>query len=119
MAIFTTILGFAKYWKFILAGLAALAIMFMFWQYKSAIEEAAKQQVVIEVLEQENKKNAEAVALLVKDLELKDKIVKERDDELKSLEDKYVDLLSNLPKDSKDVAPESIRETLKRLNGKK
>lgn len=119
MGIITTIFGVLKYWKWIVGALAAMALMFAFHQYKSAIQEAAAQKVVIDVLEQENKKHAEAIELLKKDMELSNQIVKERDEELRNLEDKYVDLLSNLPTDSKDVAPESIRETLKRLNGKK
>lgn len=104
--------------KWIMIGLCAVIIAFGAWRYTRLVENYATAKQTIAQLEQ-NVRDKENALKLERELNaLADEAISKLENENETLEDALERITANLPEDSGDLAPESIRETLKRLQEK-
>ena len=101
-------------WIAILA--TVLLIAFFSWRYTVMVREVATARYQIEQLQQ-NIKDKDKTIQFERDLnKLADDAMLEQQKKIDEL--KNTDVLLNLPEDNSNLAPESIRETIRRLGGK-
>lgn len=101
--------------KWIAIALAVIIAGIGLWRYTKLVSDYATAQQTIIQLEQ-NIEAKERALQLERDLnKLADEAIEKIEREKTELAEKLEDVTKDLPEDSKDLAPESIRETLRRL----
>jgi uncharacterized membrane protein len=104
--------------KWIAIGLVVVAVAFGAWRYTRLVENYAMAKQTIAQLELNLKEKERALKTEQDLVAIRDAAIARRDAELDQLQEELREATVNLPEDRKDVAPESVRETIKRLKGK-
>lgn len=101
--------------KWIAIIVIGIVLAFGAWRYTKLVSDYAKAQNVIEQLEQ-SLEDTQRLLKFEQDLnKLGDEALQKVDQEKQQLEQALEDLTKNLPDDVDNLAPESLRETLRRL----
>jgi predicted negative regulator of RcsB-dependent stress response len=101
--------------KWIVIGLLIVVVAFGAWRYTKLVENYAIAKQTISQLEQ-NVKDKEAALQIERDVaKLKDNVILKLNEDKDKLESQLESITENLGEDADDVAPASIRETIKRL----
>ena len=100
-------------WIAIIAVVAVVA--FGAWRYTKLVEDYAKAEQKIVLLEQNVKDKENAIAFLQEEKKISERLIISFMEQNDKLEEDLKNITENLPSDFNDLAPESIREALKRL----
>ena len=103
------------YIKYIVYGLIALMITTGAIFIHNTIKENAVYEHNISILTEQNAFKDETIKNLSKDIELRDKLVQERDSEIDNLEGKLSTVLENLPDDADLEASATLKAIIERL----
>lgn len=101
--------------KWIAIILVSLIITFGLWRYTRLVENYALAQ---QTIEQQQQIIRDKEKQIIKERELNalsNSIIEEQAKELANIQSSLDNITNNLPDDSKELAPESIRETIRRL----
>jgi hypothetical protein len=102
--------------KWILGFIVVLLVLYSGWSLKNIIEENATNRFIINQKTDEISNLNEVISKLKKFDELKTNILEEKNKELEELEQSLFNITNDLGDDSKEAAPESIKELFRRLN---
>jgi predicted negative regulator of RcsB-dependent stress response len=103
--------------KWLVIGLLVIAISFGAWRYTTLVENYAKAQQTITLLEQNIKDKERALQFERDKAALTEHAIAELAKQNEQLEIDLKDITQNLAPDESDLTAESIREILRRLQG--
>jgi len=103
--------------KWVVIGLAVAAISFGAWRYTKLVENYAKAEQQIVLLNQNIKDKEKALQFERDKAALSEQAIEDLTKQNDQLEADLDKIAENLPDDANQLAPESIREILKRLQG--
>lgn len=102
--------------KFIIYfGAAAMAVLFV-WKIYGVILDNGKKDIIIQSQTEQIKTLKDSIKLRNDLDKLKDDAINQRDEEIAKLENQLDSVTVDLPQDSADQAPESIKEVFRRLS---
>jgi uncharacterized membrane protein len=104
--------------KWIAIALLVVVVAFGAWRYTRLVENYAVAKQTIAQLELNLKEKERALKTEQDLVAIRDAAIARRDAELEQLQEDLRELTVNLPEDRKEVAPNSVRETIKRLKEK-
>lgn len=109
------LLGFSRI-KLVLIAFFGIGLLASGVKIYYTIVENVENRIKVQQLEQSVKDKDAFIIKMQEDLQLRDNIIKERDDYVTTLEKEYEKLTTDLGDDENNPAPKSIQELMDRLN---
>lgn len=105
--------------KWALMVIFGTGILYFTWDIVKTYQEKEKLEIKVSQLNSVIRDKNSRIVFLEKDIQNREKLLSEANKKRIELERKMNETLENLPDDSKDQAPESIKELIRRLSEEK
>lgn len=96
-------------------ALVASTLLYFAWDVVDTYQERARLEQQVSQLSKVITDKNERISFLERDIQRRERILKEANERELELEREMREILENLPEDAKEEAPESIKELIKKL----